>query len=147
MLKTKPSNPYPDNLTNHVYRVNLDNLKSEESWVHDMSPNKNKYKGAGGATTANKVSPDNNFLVLSMDDCFACEGAEAGLIIINIQTKTEKYFPKIGNVQFNLQDNAFTYQKLTPFKEPCGEPGPGCNPDNTRTVYKPFGQVYTEKLP
>lgn len=144
MLKTKTANPYPDNVTNHVYRVNLDNLQSEELWTHDMSPN--KYKGAGGATTINKISPDNNFFVLSIYNCFACEGTEAGLIIINTQTKAEKYFPKIGNVQFNLQDGTFTYQNLAPTKEPC-QNGPGCDSDNTRTVYKPSGQVFTEKLP
>lgn len=144
MLKTKTSNPYPDNVTNHVYRVNLDNLQSEELWTHDMSPN--KYKGAGGATTINKTSSDNSFLVLSIYDCFACEGTEAGLIIINIRTKAEKYFPKIGNIQFNLQGGTFTYQNLAPTKEPC-QNGPGCDSDNTRTVYKPSGQVFTEKLP
>lgn len=144
MLETKTANIYPDNVTNHIYRVNLDNLQSEELWTHDMSPN--KYKGAGGATTINKISSDNNFFVLSIHDCYACEGTEAGLIIINTQTKAEKYFPKIGNVQFNLQDGSFTYQNLAPTKEPC-QYGPGCDSDNTRTVYKPSGQVFTEKLP
>lgn len=144
MLTTKTSNPYPDNLANYVYRVNLDNLQSEKLWTHDMSPN--KYKGAGGATEINKISSDNNFLVLAIYDCFACEGTEVGLIIINTQTKAEKYLPKIGNVQFHLQDGTFTYQNLAPTKEPC-QNAPGCDSDNTRTVYKPSGQVFTEKLP
>lgn len=146
MLKTKTSNPYPDNVTNHIYRVNVNNLKEEELWVHDMSPG--KYKNAGGATTINKVSSDNNYLVLSIYDCFACEGSEAGLIILNNQTKKEKYFEKIGNVQFNLQGKVFTYQKLAPSKVPCGsEGGPGCDENNQRTVYKPVGEVLAETLP
>lgn len=144
MLKTKTTNPYPDNVTNHIYRVNFSTLKDEELWVHDMSPE--KYKNAAGATTSNKISSDNNYLVLSIYGCYACESSEAGLIILNNQTKKEKYFEKIGNVQFNLNEKTFTYQKLAPFKEPC-DFGPGCDNDNTRTVYKPSGEVFTETLP
>jgi hypothetical protein len=144
MLETKTSNLYPDNLTNHIYRINLNKLTSDDLWSHDMSPN--KYKGAGGAAYVKSISKDNNNLVLSIFGCYACEGREAGELILNNQTKNEKYHEKIGNVQFNLNGGAFTYQKLAPFKEPC-DLGPGCDSDNTRTVYKPSGQVFTEQLP
>lgn len=144
MLETKTSNLYPDNLTNHIYRINLKDLTSDDLWSHDMSPN--KYKGAAGAAYVKGFSKDNNYLVLSVFGCYACEGSEAGELVLNNQTKNEKYFEKIGNVQFNLSDGTFTYQKLAPFKEPC-DPSPGCDSDNTRTVYKPSGQVFTEKLP
>lgn len=143
-LMTKTSNTYPINITNHIFSVNLDTLEKEELWVHDMSPE--KYKNARGATTINQISSDNNYLVLSIYNCFACEGSEVGLIILNNQNKKEKYFEKIGNVQFNLNEKIFTYQKLAPFKEPC-DFGPGCDNDNTRTVYKPSGEIFTEALP
>lgn len=144
MLETKTSNLYPDNLTNHIYRINLNNLTSDDLWSHDLSPN--KYKGASGAAYVKGFSTDNNYLVLSVFGCYACEGSEAGELVLNNQTKDEKYYEKIGNVQFNLSEGTFTYQKLAPFKEPC-DPSPGCDSDNTRTVYKPSGQVFTEKLP
>lgn len=144
MLETKTSNPYPDNLTNHIYRINLNNLTADDIWSHDMSPN--KYPGAGGAAYVKGFSADNNYLVLSLFGCYACEGSEVGELVLNNKTKNEKYYEKIGNVQFNLSDGTFTYQKLAPFKEPC-DPSPGCDSDNTRIVYKPSGQVFTEKLP
>lgn len=145
MLETNTTNQYPNNLTNHIYKINLDTLASEDLWSHDMWVN--KYKGADGAAYMKEITPDNSYLVLSIDNCFACSGVEAGLLILNNQTKNEKYFKSIGNIQFNLNDGTFTYQKLFPVKEPCSEPGPECDSDNTRTVYKPSGQVYTEKLP
>lgn len=144
ILKTKTQNQYPENATNHIYRVNLDTLTDEELWVHEMSLE--KYKNVAGATTINKISPDNNYLVLSIYGCYACGSSEAGLIILNNQTKKDKYFEKIGNVQFNLDEKTFTYQKLAPFKEPC-DFGQGCDNDNTRTVYKPDGEIFTEALP
>lgn len=144
MLETKTSNLYPDNLTNHIYGINLSNLISNDLWSHDLSPN--KYKGASGAAYVKAVSDDNNYLVLSVFGCYACEGSEVGELVLNNQTKNEKYYEKIGNVQFNPSEGTFTYQKLAPFKEPC-DPSPGCDSDNTRTVYKPSGQVFTEKLP
>ena len=60
---------------------------------------------------------------------------------------------KVGNVVFvagwfkldNLENDSLTYHKLSPLKEAC-EPSPDCD-NGQRTVYKPSGAVYTDKLP
>lgn len=143
MLETKTANRYPDNLENYIYKIDLDNLTYVNLWVYDLSLN--KYKGANGSALVKQASSDNNYLVLSIFNCFACEGSEAGLLILNNQTKNEKYFSRIGNIQFNLSEGIFTYQKTAPFKEPCDDPA--CGSDGTWTVYKPSGDTFTEKLP
>lgn len=80
-------------------------------------------------------------------DCYACGGhTPTKTVILNIATRNEKYMEGIGDIQFNLQSNTFTYKKLAPFKEPC-EPSLDCDNDGTKTVMKPSGQVFTEKLP
>lgn len=146
MLVTMPSKQYPDDVTNHIYRVDLNNFKSEELWSHDMSPD--KYKNAGGATYIREVSSDNNFFASDIAQCFACDGGKAGMIVVNTQTKKEKYFEDIGNIKFDLDKKIFTYQKLAPFKEDCGpESGQGCDENNERTLLKPSGQTYSEALP
>jgi hypothetical protein len=133
---------YPD-LTNKIFQIQLSDLSSKEIWSNRLGAD--KYGKAKGAAYINHVVND-AYVTLTILNCYACEGAPAGMIILNITTKAEKYYEAIGDLQVNLQNHIFTYKKLAPFKEPC-EAGPGCDSDGQRTVYKPDGQSYTDNLP
>lgn len=129
-------------LTNAIVQIRLDTLSTNEIWSNEIGSK--KYEGAGGAAYLDTVAED-KFLTFWVASCYACEGGPAGTVILNINTKKEKYFRNIGNIQFSIANNTFSYQKLAPFQEPC-DPSPGCD-NGQRTVMKPSGQSYTENLP
>lgn len=143
MLRTASTVPYPQNVNNVIFKINLDNSSGEEIWRYDLS--QGKYGTARGATLIEKVASDNNFIVLNLMECYGCEPTLAGQIILNTETEKEKYFDDIGNVLFQLNEGKFTYQKLEPQEESCGA-GPGCD-NGKRTVYKPSGETFAEDLP
>lgn len=141
-LEEKTSSQYPDNLVNKVYQVNLSNLSSKEIWSNEVGSN--KYAGKG-AVYIDQIAED-KFVAMMLGDCYACGGhPPTKTIIVNIATKNEKYLDGVGDLQFNLKDNTVYYKKLSPVQEAC-EPSPGCD-NGQRTVMKPDGQIYTEKLP
>lgn len=141
-LEEKTSSQYPDNLVNRVYQISLNNLSSKEIWSNEVGSN--KYAGKGVAYIDQIV--EDKFVSMKLGGCYACGGhTPTKTILMNIATKNEKYLDKVGDIQFNLKDNTFSYRKLSPVQEPC-EPSPGCN-NGQRTVMKPSGQVYTEQLP
>lgn len=142
-LEAKASAQYPDNLVNKVYQVMLSSLSSNEIWSNDVGSS--KYTGKGVAYI-DQIAED-KFVSMLIGDCYACGGhTPTKTVILNIAIRSEKYMEGIGDIQFSLQSNTFAYKKLVPFKEPC-EPSPGCDSDGTRTVMKPSGQVFSEKLP
>jgi len=132
---------YPG-LTNKIVQIKLDTRSSNEIWSNEVGSN--KYEGGKGVAYVENVFED-KFLTFWIGSCYACEGGPAGSVVFNINTKKEKYFKDIGNIQFNIPNNTFSYQKLAPFQEPC-DPSPGCD-NGQRTVMKPSGQIYTENLP
>ncbi len=141
-IDEEASSQYPDNLVNRVYQVNLSNLSSKEVWSNEVGSS--KYAGKGVAYIERIV--EDKFVAMMLGDCYACGGhMPTKAIIVNVTTKSEKYLEGVGDLQFNLKDNIFVYKNLTPFQEVC-EPSPGCD-NGQRTVMKPAGQVYTEKLP
>lgn len=129
-------------LTNAIIQTRLDTMSTNEIWSNEIGSK--KYEGAGGTAYLDTVAED-KFLTFWIASCYACEGGPAGTVILNITTKKEKYFRDIGNIQFDIAGNTFSYQKLAPFQEPC-DPSPGCD-NGQRTVMKPSGQSYTENLP
>jgi len=137
----KVNSQYPG-LVNKIIQIKLDTLVSSEIWSNEVGSN--KYEGGKGVAYIETVTED-RFLTFWIGSCYACEGGPAGTVILNIDTKKEKYFKDIGNIQFNITNNTFSYQKLALFQEPC-DPGPGCD-NGQRTVMKPAGQSYTENLP
>lgn len=132
---------YPG-LTNKIVQIKLGSLISSEIWSNEVGSN--KYEGGKGVVYVETTTED-KFLTFWIASCYACEGGPAGTVILNIDTKKEKYFKDIGNIQFDVAGNTFSYQKLAPFQEPC-DPSPGCD-NGQRTVMKPAGQTFTEILP
>lgn len=132
---------YPG-ITNKIIQIKLGSLVSNEVWSNEVGSN--KYEGGKGVAYIETVTED-KFLTFWVGSCYACEGGPAGTVILNISTKKENYFRDIGNIQFNITSNTFSYQKLVPFQESC-DPSPSCD-NGQRTVMKPSGQSYTENLP
>jgi hypothetical protein len=142
-LEEKASSQYPDNLVNHVYQVNMKDLSSKEIWVNELGST--KYTGKGAAYI--DVLTEDKFIVLKLGSCYACGGhPPTHAIVLNVETKNEKFVDEAGDFQFNLPGKTFTYKKLAPFKEPC-QGGPDCDENNEQTVMKPSGQDFAETLP
>lgn len=129
-------------LTNTIIQTKLNTMTTSEIWSNEIGSK--KYEGGGGAAYLDMVVGD-KFLTFWIASCYACEGGPAGTVVLNINSKREKYFQDIGNIQFEIASNTFSYQKLAPFQEPC-DPSPGCD-NGQRTVMKPTGQIFTENLP
>lgn len=107
-----------------------------------------KYGNAGGAGYNLRLSDDGKYLATDLAACYACDGGIEGTLVINLETKAEKYIPQIGNLNFDTENGEFTFQKLAAFKEACEIGGGyGCDENNEREVMKPSGTVYTEPLP
>ena len=136
-----PSGNYPK-IVQKAYKINLSSLEKEQLWLHKIGDD--KYP-EGGPAGIDKVI-DNKYLIFWLGICYNCGGFDPhGSVLLNIETKQEKYLGKVGNFNFDLSNNIVTYQNLTPFDEACNS-GPGCL-DGERTIYKPSGQIYTETLP
>lgn len=138
--------------TSKLYQINLNNLASEELWVHDVGDDKyasdDPYTSKGDAVVE-KVFND-EYLTLGIYSCDGCESLyPRGIVLLNIQTKKEKYLGYVGDIKIDLSANTVSYKKINSFKEPC-QPSTGefdtCDAGQ-RTVYKPSGQVFTQKLP
>lgn len=138
---TKAGSQYPD-LLNSILQINTNGSSANEIWSNDIGSN--KYSKGGGATYLEQVVND-KYITFNIDNCYACSGSSVGTIVLNITTKSEKYYEMIGDLQLNLETSTLNYKKLTPFQEPC-EPSPGCD-NGQRTVMKPAGQTFTENLP
>lgn len=133
---------YPDS-DETIYRYNLKSNTNQQVWKHVVGST--KYPNAGGNAGIEQIV-DNNYLVLPIDHCYACEPAQVGIIIVNITTGKETYLQDIGDVEIKPKENVFTYKKLAEFKEPC-DPGYGCDDNGQRSVDKPSGPTLTAKLP
>ncbi len=133
---------YP-NIISKIYQTDLSNLSSRELWSHNIGDDKYQQKGPAGVDEVF----DNNYLTIWLGICYACEGFDPhGTVLLNIQTKSEKYLGTVGDIQADLANKIVSYKNLSPFKEPC-EPSPGCDENGQRTVYKPSGQVLKDSLP
>jgi|JI9StandDraft_1071089.scaffolds.fasta_scaffold100885_2 hypothetical protein len=98
--------------------------------------------------TISKVIND-TFMVLELN-CTACGGGMySAVLVVNLQTQKEKFFPSnmkiIGNIKFNLPTGTFTYQAMKAIKDPCIA-AKNCD-GIPYTRYEPEGQIYTEALP
>ena len=143
LLFLQAEKQYP-NLDVKIFQINLDKQIGKSLWTHTIGDAKYDQKGPAGV---DKVV-ENKFLAIWLGICNECEGFDPhGTVILNIQTGNEKYLGAIGNLQFNIQNNTVNYQKLNPFKEICEEPGPGCDNDGQRTIYKPSGEIMASQLP
>lgn len=130
-------------LLNKILQVKLSNLSVNELWSNTIGSD--KYPKGKGYVLIDQVIGE-KYLTLTIISCYACEGSPVGTIVLNINSKEEKYYEMVGDMQFNLQGNTLTYKKLSPFKEAC-EPSPGCGNNGERTVFKPAGDVLTDTLP
>jgi hypothetical protein len=141
-LEEKPNSQYPDNLVNRVFQIDLIALSVKDVWSNEVGSNKYPAKGVAAVISVG----DNKYMDLQLGECYACGGHnQTKHIVVNLTTKAEKYMEMVGNIQFNIPEGEFSYQKLSEAKEPC-EPGPGC--DNGQMAFlKPTGATYKEKLP
>jgi hypothetical protein len=133
---------YP-NIVSKIYQINLSNLSNKELRNHNIGNDKYPQKGPSGVDEVF----DDKYLTIWIGICYACEGFDPhGTVLLNIQTKSEKYLGTVGDIKVDLASKIVSYKNLGPFKEPC-EPSPGCDENGQRTVYKPSGQIITNSLP
>lgn len=132
---------YP-NLLNKVVQINLDNRSVNELWSNNVGSN--MYIGGAGVANINQTS-NNKYITIVIGSCYACESTGTVTIIFNTETKKNEFLGSVGDLKFNLTRNIFTYQRLAPIEESCTS-GLGCE-NGKRTVMKPAGDVYEEKLP
>lgn len=132
----------PNSLLNKIVKIEIETQMGSEIWTNEIGSA--TYEGAGGIALVDSIE-DDRYLTFTLLDCYACSPGVAGMGILNISNKQDKYHKDIGNVQISMSTNSYSYQKLAPFEEAC-DPSPGCN-DGKRTVYKPSGQTYSETLP
>lgn len=138
------ANQHPVNLINKVYQINLDTLIGMEIWSNKIASG--KYP-AGGAVYIDQIIED-RFLTFLVADCYGCGGHQfTKVLVLNINSKTEKYLGEAGDLMFDLDKNILSYKKLFDFKERCEVLGMDCDEEGNRIVKKPAGQVYTENLP
>lgn len=141
-----------DNNVNKIYQINLNKKQNQELWVNKMLRTTNEYDNYYGPAYVDQVSNLDKYLVFSLLNCTQCSppAEERVSLILNILTKKYSYKGFIGNIKIDESNNVFSYQKLAPVKESCADCQgmcPGCGADGMKTVFKPSGQVFTEKLP
>lgn len=132
---------YPNDLINKVYVVTMKNLTTDEVWSNTLKQNKYNLSGAASVTSVG----NDQYIALSLINCYACEGSEVKTIVINSRTKTEKDIGLAGNITFDIPKYTFSYQKKNPISVSCSD-GPGCE-NGKMTVYKPSGNIITSQLP
>lgn len=136
-----PSKDDPD-LTQKLYQVNLSDLTSKQIWNYRIDDIIYPKKGAFSIL----VTAADKYIVLSFGNCYTCGGSGSeGIVVINLETKEDKYLGKVGNIKINLNNKSISYQNLAETFEPC-DFGQGCD-DGKIIVYKSSGEVLTSTLP
>lgn len=138
--KSEPWKPYTE-----IYAVDLKDQIVRRIWTNISE--KNEEGKHGSSTVAQSVGE--NYIVVHLGYCYACGGGSRGYSIVNTTTGKEKVvslpYKKVGNIQFNLSANIFTYQAMKEIPDPCiAEKNCDGIPSST---YEPEGPIYTEKLP
>jgi hypothetical protein len=76
--------------------------------------------------------------------CYACGGSAGGLLLVNLLSgKYTQIADNIGNMQVDLNKNSFSYQKKISVCKLTNS----CDPTDPYPDTKPYGKVFTEKLP
>ncbi len=133
----------PYSATNKVYGGSLTTNEFQEVWMNEVGSG-SAYAGYQGSAHIDLVQE--NFVVMRIMPCYACESFSPGnAVILNTAMGTEKVFGEVGNVAIDVETNTVSYQYLAPIQAPC-DPSPGCE-DGYRTIYEPAGEVFTEELP
>lgn len=127
-------------IENKIFEINLNKLSSKEVWSNERGFN--KYDGARGVATIESIIND-KFLTFWITDCYGCEPTTGGMVILNLDTQKEKYYKEIGDLQFNLQNNTFSYKKLAKSEVPCDDNNEGYCFANL----KPAGSTIIDTLP
>ncbi len=141
-LEEKSSELYPNNLINTVYQVNLETLQGIKIWSNELVSN--RYTGHGVAYI--EGIGEDRYISIMLGDCFACGGhTPIKAIVLNLETRSEKYLENAGDIQFNLVNHTFSYKRFASFKESCVI-GPDCS-NGEQAVIKAAGQLFTEQLP
>jgi hypothetical protein len=139
-----------DNLVNKILQVKLSDLSVKELWSNPLGSMKYPCKECGrnirGGATLSQIT--DKYLVFDLFSGFESDGMFAGTIILNINSKVEKYHEMITNVRINLKENSYSFEKLMPQKETCEVQNDyGCDENGQRDVYKPTGEIFTNALP
>lgn len=144
ITRTPSSLATSENYRNIIYKVNVEKLQSEKIWENEIG--KDKYGEAKGAAKIENLSSNNLFLLLDIFGCHLCEATSSqGKLVLNIESKKEKFLEDIGNVNFQQNEGKFTFQKLVSQEESC-DGGFFCFNGKT-TVEKPSGETLSENLP
>ena len=132
--------PWPNN---KIYRVTIGTQDYQEVWMNEIGSGSRYGESKGSADI---VLIKENYLVLNIMDCYACETfSPSNALVLNLTSGEEKMLGSVGSVSIDLQKNIVSYQQLAMIQVSC-EPSPGCD-IGYRTIYEPAGEVYTEELP
>lgn len=138
---------------NLVYKIILGSMDKQLVWSTELKEgiyNDNDTDFAGAADI-NQVVED-KYLMLSIGLCFDCSpySEKRGMLVLNINSRKEKFLGMVGDIIVNTTNNTVTYKKLEAITEQCPTDTAYCNDsigNGQRHVYKPTGQLVSEALP
>ena len=128
---------------NSLYKIDLNTLKADVIWKKEIvrwdNVEENPYDEFRGFARINQIKEP--YLELSILPCFGCTPCPPyGVLILNSETRKEKFLGEAGNVEFNLDQNTFSYQLIAEDTE--------CNkPSICPCEVEIAGPIYTETLP
>ncbi len=95
---------------NEIYKVDLGTQKSKKIWSNYLNERSRYGKESRGTAGVSKVYSD-DYVLLSVAGCYACESTTTGEIILNAKTGAEKFLQTAGEVIVNLPNKTFTYAR------------------------------------
>lgn len=133
-------------LLNRLYEVDVKTLESRPIWVNTIfAPYLSNKYGGGGVVDINSATASH--IVLSMGDCYGCDGhTYTKALIINLDTRKELYLENAGDLK--IDKGVITYRKFSQVEASC-EMGLGnefCHEGKT-LVMRTGGATFSAPLP
>lgn len=134
--------PEGEKIVNKIYQTQMKSFVTKEIWRNEIGSNKYSAKGVAELIDV----PGNKYLVVSMGQCYPCGGYQFPYtLILDIESKKEKFLGQVGNLKVDEEMQKVTYQKLSLSYESC-DPEPMVCGAGKKPVMKPKGKEYTESL-
>lgn len=132
-----------EKLQRAVYEIDVKNLSIKKVWADRISKSPGRY---GGQVALDSIMED-GFILATVSSCFDCDAEPYGKLIINISTGNDIYLENVTDLDVNLANGTFSYQKLFPVKEKCEPDELSWSSDGMKIIKKPGDQVFTQTLP
>jgi hypothetical protein len=132
--------------TNYIYQIDLQTMKSQKIWEHELRLGTPPYNG-GIAHVTNFIP--NRYVAFSIiKDAPYPTALPVGVIIKNIQSGQEKILGVVGGIQIDVARGTISFKKLGKIQVPCEQHDPVCfATDIYKFAYKPEGEPLKQPLP